>query len=480
MRSKHVLCIALFTAVSVLAALTGHASDREVSFRTDDGWTIHGTLSLPENVKGRVPVVILLPSPAHDRTAFGIYRYPGQYQYPGMAPVITGRGVAALSLDLRGRGKSMKGKATDAGDGSNVHLDVCAAMSFLKEQPGLDASRVGIVAEEASADAAVMGWRGDTTVRAMALISGRLSEAAKQQIAASPQLPMFLVVSSEDKPGFADMTDAYFLSKTNETNIDVYYGLGAGTSMFSVWRYKYPKEKPLHETIGDWMADQLLSTGTLAEVSFQTEDGWTIFGNFRVPQLRAGKLPAVILLHSGLSDRNAYHDLEIALAKEGLAVLNIDWRGKGKSTGKGKYFEISRAERDKGYLDAKAAVNFLAAEPHIDVNRIGILGTVIGAKYAMAALADDPRIKTAVVLTGYIPTEKEKAYLGSQKVPVLLITSKGHRAVTEALTQLYGLGRNTGSELVVYDGGAIGYQLFELDESLQPRVVRWMKEKLSQ
>jgi hypothetical protein len=34
--------------------------------------------------------------------------------------------------------------------------------------------------------------------------------------------------------------------------------------------------------------------------------------------------------------------------------------------------------------------------------------------------------------------------------------------------------------MLVYDGGAIGYQLFKLDEDLLPRIVRWMKEKLSQ
>ncbi|HXG64543.1 MAG TPA: dienelactone hydrolase family protein, partial [Blastocatellia bacterium] len=280
--------------------------------------------------------------------------------------------------------------------------------------------------------------------------------------------------------GFADMTDAYFLSPNRQSDIEVYNGLGVGTWMLSMFRQKFPNEKPLHQTIGDWVADHILSTGSLAEVSFQTADGWTIYGNLRVPQNAAGKLPAVILLHSGLSDRHAYHELEAELARAGLVVLNIDWRGRGKSTGKGKYFELTKAERDKGHLDALAAVNFLAAQPNVDAARIGILGTVIGARYAMAAAAEDPRIRTAVVLTGYIPTEKERAYFTSQNVPVLYITSRGHRAVTQALTDFHKLTRERGSELMVYDGGAIGYQLFELDESLLPRVVRWMKEKLSQ
>jgi len=474
----------LMIGAYVLAARTASAGEREVSFQTEDGWTIYGTLSTPDQVQERVPVVILLPSAAHDRSAFGLYRDPGpsRPQYPGLAPVITARGVATLSLDLRGRGKSRGKKEQHAfslEERSKIYLDVRAALAFLASEPAVDASRVGIVAVEGSADAAVLGWRGDSRIKAMALISGRLSGAAKEQMAASPLLPLLLIVSSEDKKGFADMTDAYFLSKDRETDIEVYHGLGVGTWMFSLFRQKYPNEKPLHEAIGDWMADQVLSTGRLTEISFQTQDGWTIYGNFRVPQGVAGKLPAVILLHSGLSDRHAYHELEIELAKAGLAVLNIDWRGKGQSTGQGQYFELSRAERDQGHLDALAAVNFLASQPHIDASRIGILGTVIGARYAMAAAAEDPRIKTAVVLTGYIPTEKEKTYLTSRKPPVLYVTSRGHTRVTQALTELYNLTKESGSELLVYDGGAIGCQLFKLDENLLPRVVRWMKEKLS-
>ena len=430
--------------------------------------------------------MILLPSVEHDRASFGVYRDPGpgRPQYPGLSPVITGRGVATLNLDLRGRGKSIGKKELHSfspEELSKLYLDVRAAIVFLESQPKVDASRIGIVAVGESAEAALMGWAGNSRVSAMALVSSRLSQAGKKQIATSPELPLLLVLSSEDKRGFADMTDAYFLSKSKESDIEVFNGLGSGTWMFSLFKAKYPKEKPLHDQVGGWIADQVLLTGRLSEVTFQTEDGWTIYGNLRVPQgVARDKLPAVILLHSGLSDRNVYANLEVALAKSGLAVLNIDWRGNGKSTGKGKYFELSKAERDKGYLDARAAVNFLASQPNINANQIGILGTVIGAKHAMAAAAAEPRIKTAVVLTGYIPTEKEKAYFTTQKVPVLYVTSVGHRPVTQSLTEMYTLTKDKGSELIIFEGGAIGYQLFKLEEDLLPFVVRWMKEKLNE
>ncbi len=461
------------------------ADEKEVFFKTEDGRTIYATFSAPEIVNQKAPVVIFLPSFEHDRAAFGVYRDPGQgrQQYPGLAPVVANKGVATLRLDLRGRGKSRGSKELHSFSDeelSQIYLDVRAALAFLETQSSVDTSRVGMIAAGMSAEAAVIGWNGDRRVKAMAFLSGRLSDAAKKLIAANPDLPLLLLVSSEDKHGFADMSDAYFLSKNSETNIEIYDGLGIGTWMLSLFRAKYPKEKPLHEAIGEWMTAKLLTVGRLTEVAFQTEDGWKIHGNLRVPQTGSEKYPAVILLHSGLSDRYAYHELEIALAGAGLAVLNIDWRGKGESTNKGKYFDLPKVERDQGHFDVKAAVGFLASQSNIDANRIGVLGTVIGAKYAMAAVAEEPRIKTAVVLTGYIPTAKEKAYLTEQKVPVLYVTSRGHGAVTQALIEIYRLTKDKGSELVVYDGGAIGYQLFKLDKNLSPRLVRWMEEKLKQ
>jgi hypothetical protein len=47
------------------------------------------------------------------------------------------------------------------------------------------------------------------------------------------------------------------------------------------------------------------------------------------------------------------------------------------------------------------------------------------------------------------------------------------------MTELYSVTKDSGSELKVYDGGAIGYQLLEMDEGLSDRIVSWMKAKLA-
>jgi dienelactone hydrolase len=450
--------------------------EKEVSFKTEDGRRLRGMMSKPKGAARSVPAVVFLHSFEHDRDVFGYYIYPG------LAEIVAARGVATLRFDLRGRGQSMGDKELhwfSPEEVSRLSLDVKAGLSFLGKQRGVDGTRLGIVAEQQSADAALMGWGGDHRVSCMALISGRLSDAAKNQIAASPKLPLLLVVSSEDKKGFADATDAYFLSTSRETDIEVYEGLGIGAAMFSAFQDKSPKEVPLQRRVADWVADQILLEGELTEVSFQTDDGWTIYGNLRVPQGVAERVPAVLLLHTSLSDRHVYHDLEIALAKKGLAVLNIDWRGKGKSTGKGRYSELSEQEHARSHLDVFAAVNFLATQPDIDATRIGVLGAALGTRHAMAAAVDEPRIKTAVLLTGYYPTEREKNYLISRKLPVFYIITSNVEPFAREVTELYNLTRQEGSELLVYEGGGIGYQFFRLDNNLVPRIARWMSEKLN-
>src|SRR5215470_14056365 len=94
-RAFHALLALLFAG----ALHKVYAAEKEVSFKTQDGWTIYGALSIPEHPTGTVPAVILLPSREHDRSAFGLYRFPGKYQYPGLVQVINGKGVATLSLD---------------------------------------------------------------------------------------------------------------------------------------------------------------------------------------------------------------------------------------------------------------------------------------------------------------------------------------------------------------------------------------------
>lgn len=248
------LSAAVFVLLCGTATTVTYAAEKQVSFKTEDGWTIYGMLGVPEGVKEKVPAVVFLHTFAHDSEAYG------QYLYPGLAQIIGGNGVATLRIDLRGRGKSIGQKelhSFSSRELEKLYLDVRAAIGFLAAQQAVDASRLGIVAEEESAEAAVVGWSGDPRVKAMVLISGRLDEKAKGLIASNPALPLFLVVSKEDREGFRDMASAYNLTRSKQSLISVFKDVGIGTTMFSVWRSEHPKEKPIEEGIAVWMKERL-------------------------------------------------------------------------------------------------------------------------------------------------------------------------------------------------------------------------------
>lgn len=244
----------LLTVLSQPAAGQSAAAEREVSFRTEDGWTISGMFSAPKNNTQKAPAALFLHAFAHDREAYG------QYLYPGLAQIIGGKGVSTLRIDLRGRGRSMGNKelhSFSSDELSKIYLDVRGAIKFLAEQVSVDSTRIAIVAEEESADAAILGSAADPRIKGIVLISGRLSESAKRTVRAQRSAALLLIVSKEDRTGFQDMAAAYNLTRNPSSRIWVFSDIGIATTMFSVWRSEHPKREPIEEGITRWVLAQI-------------------------------------------------------------------------------------------------------------------------------------------------------------------------------------------------------------------------------
>ena len=228
------------------------AMEREVAFKTSDGWRIAGMMHIPK-IKSKVPGVVLVHGSKHEADAYG------QVSTPGLPQTLSQRGVATLRIDIRGRGASLGSRGFHSMTPQQreaVRFDVEAAISFLGSQRGVKRNRIGIVAEQDTAGAAVIAGARDRGVAAFILISGRLSVPAKGAIA-STAVPIMCLVSKEDGRGFRDMTDAYLSSKSNQSRLRVFEGLALGTTMFSTWRNEFPNEQPLEEEAGIWLADRL-------------------------------------------------------------------------------------------------------------------------------------------------------------------------------------------------------------------------------
>jgi len=254
---KSAVCLALMSVGSV-AGVKDDQTEREVTFKTSDGWQVIGYLHVPQS-KHKVPAVLLVHGSRHESDAYG------NLTAPGMPRTLSQHGVATLRFDIRGRGASREPRDFNSmapEERARVALDIEAAIKFLASQQGVDARRIGVVAEQDSTTAAIRTGAKDHRVQAFVLISGRLNQSAKHAIVAS-SAPILCLVSKEDRRGFQDMTDAFLASKSKRSRIKVFEGLALGTTMFSTWRNEFPRQQPIDEMAATWLADVLKSGSTV-------------------------------------------------------------------------------------------------------------------------------------------------------------------------------------------------------------------------
>lgn len=116
--------------------------EEEVSFDNPaaTGVTLAGTLTIPADAKGPVPVVVLITgSGPQNRDEFLLKHRP----FLVLADHLTRNGIAVLRYDDRGVAKS-KGNFTTA-TSADFASDVEAAIAFLKTRSDIDRTRIGLI-----------------------------------------------------------------------------------------------------------------------------------------------------------------------------------------------------------------------------------------------------------------------------------------------------------------------------------------------
>lgn len=245
--------------VTVAGSVNNEMNEREVTFTTPDGWRISGSLFVPSEAV-KAPGVVFVHASRHESDAYGNINAPGIPQTLGRA------GIATLRIDIRGRGASREPRVFNSfapAEREGVRIDIAAATNFLALQPGVDAGRIGIVAEQDSTDAALIAAAEDRRVKAFVLISGRLGRDAKAAVAAS-RAAVYCMASKEDRRGFRDMTDVYLASKSIASRLRIFEGLAMGTTMFSTFRFERPDERPIDEIAAEWMIGRLTEAAAVS------------------------------------------------------------------------------------------------------------------------------------------------------------------------------------------------------------------------
>lgn len=114
---------------------------------------------------------------------------------------------------------------------------------------------------------------------------------------------------------------------------------------------------------------------------------------------------AVVLLHGAGTTRTSVLDHAAVLGSHGYGVLLLDARGHGGSEGRGMAFGWY------GERDVAAALDFVAAQPAVAADRIGIVGLSMGGEIAIGAAGVDARVRAVVAEGATHRVAGDKDYL---------------------------------------------------------------------
>ena len=471
------VCLLVWCAASFFVEPVQAQSQKVVTFKTEDGMTIYGTLHLPKNPGHPVAGVILFAEPE--------WIVRSTFDGANLGPnLIKNYGIAVLTVDFRGNAKSMNGKlfrTYSQKDRDKLQLDVRAAIKFLSSQEMVDPQRIGMVAVGVGANYALLEAAENPSVQGVVLISGDLSEDAKEFIRSREDVPILCLAGKDDKEGFRQMSEAYYLSRNK--NSDIVLTMGHGTVMFN-------HTKGLDTKVMDWLAENVKGVGIASEVNFDTPDGWSLHGRLHLPDaaFEGKKVPAVVFVHGANHDEDTYYDLAKALVKQGFATLTYDWRGKNRDVGENKgnfLIDMKPGDQDNTALDVKSAINYMASQKGIDTSRMGLIAATLGTLYGIEGAIGDARIKAMVMLTQYVPSEKVKNFLSTSETPIFFIASTedlNYEAgnLADYTRAAYRLSKSKETEFLLYDDAGRGSEMLKGKPELTPMIVRWFKDKLAQ
>jgi len=224
--------------------------------RTRDGQRLRATLRLPRDGERPVPVVLLMHQLGADRGSFET-----------LGARLVGRGMAALSVDLRGHGESASARLPssdallDPGNQAlwlGIYEDGEALLRAARSHPDLDGSSVALVG--ASIGAGVAGWMAADHARTIAGVVSlspgpgwRLPERL-ERAGRTRGVPTWYVVAQGDTRSSETVDRLLAASSPRDARKRVVRGGAHGTEMF--------RERPeLMDDVVDFLVERLLGDG---------------------------------------------------------------------------------------------------------------------------------------------------------------------------------------------------------------------------
>jgi dienelactone hydrolase len=236
--------LAIAAALTFAAGLSAEVQKTDVDIKAPDGVSLKGTYFSA----GRPgPAMLLLHQCNMDRHA-----------WDGLAADLAGNGFNVLTLDYRGFGESGGSKSTDpdtrAAERKKWPIDVDMAYDYLIKQKGVDPSRIAAGGASCGVTQASDLARWHKEIRALLLLSGMASDAAKEYFESDASLAVFGAASEGDTGAAKGIQEAVAASKDPKSVVKIYAGTEHGVPMFA----KHPDLEPM---IVAWLKAQLPAAG---------------------------------------------------------------------------------------------------------------------------------------------------------------------------------------------------------------------------
>lgn len=216
---------------------------------------------------------------------------------------------------------------------------------------------------------------------------------------------------------------------------------------------------------------------TQSQVSFDS-GGKGIGLDCFLPEASSQHFPAVIGLHGSGGGHASMADPAILLAEQGFAVYVLhyfDRTGTTEINGLQTIF-LHFAVWMKTLWDS---VSFVARQPQVDPDRIGLLGFSLGAYLALSASAIDSRVQAVVEFFGGMP--KEMKLFTRRLCPVLIL--HGDQDKTVPVEEAYHLQqilekKHIAYEIKIYPGVGHGFS-GEVWRDAGLRALRFLEKHLT-
>lgn len=237
---KRIALVALATA-SLCLAFAGDVQKQDVDIKASDGTVLKASYFS----SGRPgPAMLLLHQCNMDRHA-----------WDSLAQDLAAAGFHVLTVDYRGYGDSGGERLTDPAQRRSVMQekwpgDVDAAYAYLIAQKGVDKSRIAAGGASCgvtqSSDLAARRHE----IKALMLLSGITSDAARAHISSTPSLAVFGAASAGDTGPANGIRQAVAASKNEHSTVKIYEGTEHGVPMFA-------KHSDLEPAIVSWLRTQM-------------------------------------------------------------------------------------------------------------------------------------------------------------------------------------------------------------------------------